>query len=90
MSSVDVSFDGRAAFVGGNDGFARLEWSYRDEVDRTLVEGLLHDDAVPWKVPSYDFFNLRVGIRNEKWKNTAQLLWKMVLASSRSCLISCW
>ncbi len=57
--------------VGGNDGFARLEWSYRDEVDRTLVEGLLHDDAVPWKVPSYDFFNLRVGIRNEKWALTA-------------------
>lgn len=53
------------------EGFGRLEWTFRDTVDRTLVEGLLHPDEFPWKVPAYDFFNLRAGIRADAWSLTA-------------------
>lgn len=54
-----------------HEGFARLEWTFRDTVDRTLVEGLMHPDTFPWKVPAYDFFNLRAGIRHDNYSVTA-------------------
>ena len=53
------------------EGFARLEWTFRDTVDRTLIEGLRHPDEFPWKVPAYNFFNLRVGVRHENYSVTA-------------------
>ena len=52
------------------DGFARVEWTYRDKVDRTQVEDLLKPDGFPWSVPSYDFFNVRAGIRHEDFTIT--------------------
>ncbi len=57
--------------MGQYEGFGRLEWVFRDTVDRTLVEGLIHPDTFPWKVPAYNFFNLRAGIRNDTWSVTA-------------------
>ena len=53
------------------DGFARIEWTYRDKVDRTQVEDLLKPEGFPWEVPSYDFFNVRGGIRHENFTITA-------------------
>ena len=52
------------------DGFARVEWTYRDKIDRTQVEDLLQEDGFPWEVPSYDFFNVRAGIRHEDFTIT--------------------
>ena len=52
------------------DGFARVEWTYRDKVDKTQVEDLLRPDEVPWQVPSYDFFNVRAGIRHKNFTIT--------------------
>ena len=49
------------------DGFARVEWTYRDKVDKTQVEDLLRPDEVPWQVPSYDFFNVRAGVRHKNF-----------------------
>ncbi len=49
------------------DGFARLEWTYRDTVDRPQVEDLIKPDEFPWKVPSYDFFNVRAGVRHKNF-----------------------
>jgi iron complex outermembrane receptor protein len=53
------------------EGFGRLEWTFRDTVSRTLVEGLAHRGEFPWKVPAYNFFNLRAGIRSDAWAITA-------------------
>ena len=52
------------------DGFARVEWTYRDKVDKTQVEDLLRPDEVPWQVPSYDFFNVRAGVRHKNFTIT--------------------
>ncbi len=52
------------------DGFARLEWTYRAKVHRSQVEDLLQEDGFPWEVPSYDFFNLRAGVRHENFTIT--------------------
>ncbi len=53
------------------EGFGRLEWTFRDTVSRTLVEGLVQPDAFPWKVPAYNFFTLRAGLRSDAWSVTA-------------------
>ena len=50
------------------DGFARLEWTYRDGT-KTNVAGLIHD-SFPYYSPSYDFFNLRAGIRHKNFTIT--------------------
>ena len=50
------------------EGFARLEWSYRDST-RTLIAGMIQE-GFPWEVPSYDFFNLRAGIEHEDFTIT--------------------
>ena len=52
------------------DGFARVEWTYRDEVYRSQVEDLLKPDGFPWEVPSYDFFNVRAGVRHKNFTVT--------------------
>ena len=52
------------------DSFARIEWIYRDKVDRTQVEDLLQEDGFPWGVPSYDFFNIRAGVRHQNFTIT--------------------
>ena len=52
------------------DGFARVEWTYRDEVYRIQVEDLLQPDGFPWQVPSYDFFNVRAGIQHKNFTVT--------------------
>ena len=52
------------------DGFARVEWTYRDKVEKTQVEDLLQDDVFPWYVPSYDFFNVRAGVRHKNFTVT--------------------
>lgn len=49
------------------DGFARVEWTYRDTVDRPQVEDLLRPDEFPWQIPSYDFFNVRAGVRHKNF-----------------------
>ena len=52
------------------DGFARVEWTYRDTVDRPQVEDLIKADEFPWRVPSYDFFNVRAGVRHKNFTVT--------------------
>lgn len=52
------------------DGFARVEWTYRDDVHRSQVEDLLKPDGFPWSVPSYDFFNVRAGVRHKNFTVT--------------------
>jgi iron complex outermembrane receptor protein len=52
------------------DGFARVEWTYRDDVHRSQVEDLLKPDGFPWSVPSYDFFNVRAGVRHKDFTIT--------------------
>ena len=37
----------------------RLEWVYRDEI-KPNTTSLIYE-GFPWDVPSYDYFNLRVG-----------------------------
>ena len=41
------------------DGYVRLEWIYRDNINPNTTS-LIHE-GFPWDVPSYNFFNLRVG-----------------------------
>ena len=65
-ADAEYTFDIAPAY----DGFARIEWTYRDKVHRTQVEDLLQPDGFPWKVPSYDFFNVRAGIRHENFTIT--------------------
>ena len=52
------------------DGFARIEWTYRDKVARVQVEDLLRPNEFPWQVPSYDFFNVRAGVRHKNFTIT--------------------
>ena len=52
------------------DGFARIEWTYRDTVYRPQVEDLIKADEFPWRVPSYDFFNVRAGVRHKNFTIT--------------------
>jgi iron complex outermembrane receptor protein len=41
------------------DGYVRLEWIYRDSINPNTTS--LIYEGFPWDVPSYDFFNLRIG-----------------------------
>lgn len=68
-----LSADAEYTFPFGSDkeGFARLEWAFRDTAERTLVEGLIQEDEVPWRVPSYNFTNLRIGVRHDNWSAVA-------------------
>ena len=52
--------------LGDNwDAYARLEWTYRDEI-KPDTEAML-ETGFPWDVPSYNFFNLRIGADSENW-----------------------
>ncbi len=64
-ADAEYSFNINADF----DGYARLEWSYRDGT-KTLISGLIQS-GFPWEVPSYDFFNLRVGIDHKNYSIVA-------------------
>lgn len=44
-------------------GYIRGEWNYRDEIRATT--SAMIQSGYPWEVPSYDFFNLRVGFERE-------------------------
>ena len=45
------------------DGYVRLEWTYRDEI-RPTTTALIYP-GFPWEVPSYDYFNLRIGAESK-------------------------
>ena len=68
-----MSADAEYSFpiYANNEGFARLEWTFRDTVETTLVEGLIQEKGFPWQVPSYDFFNLRAGVRRKDFSIVA-------------------
>lgn len=44
-------------------GYIRGEWNYRDEIRATT--SAMVQSGFPWEVPSYDVFNLRVGMQRE-------------------------
>ncbi len=59
--SADAEYDYRI-----NDtwsGYARLEWHYRDSIKATM--SAMIQSGFPWDVPSYDYFNLRLGVEND-------------------------
>jgi iron complex outermembrane receptor protein len=45
------------------DGYIRGEWNYRDEIRATT--SAMVQSGFPWEVPSYDFFNLRIGVQRD-------------------------
>lgn len=51
------------------DGFARVEWTYRDDIVPTT--SAMIQSGFPWEVPSYDFVNLRVGVEHENYSVVA-------------------
>lgn len=53
------------------DGFARLEWFFRDETYSDLTALARRDEGFPFVVPSYDNVNLRVGLEGERFSVTA-------------------
>jgi len=51
------------------EGYARLEWIYRGAINpntRSLIFS-----GYPWDVPSYNFFNLRIGAEKENFRLVA-------------------
>lgn len=52
---------------GSFNGFARLEWYYRDELQPDLVGLTRVDEGFPFTTPSYNHVNLRVGIEGPKF-----------------------
>lgn len=56
-------------FAGDFEGYARLEWFYRDDTEPDLPS--LVNDGFPWDVPSFHHVNLRVGIERERFSLTA-------------------
>ena len=64
-ADAEYGFD----FTPNHHGFVRLEWSFRDET-KTLIAGLIQS-GFPWEVPSYNFFNLRVGIEHQDYSIVA-------------------
>lgn len=51
------------------NGFARLEWFYRDSV-RPSLQALVYN-GFPWEVPSFSHTNLRFGIEGGRYTVTA-------------------
>jgi iron complex outermembrane receptor protein len=45
------------------DGYIRGEWNYRDEIRATT--SAMVQSGFPWEVPSYDVFNLRIGVQRD-------------------------
>jgi iron complex outermembrane receptor protein len=50
-------------------GYVRLEWVYRDEI-KPDTEAMIQS-GFPWDVPSYNFFNLRIGADGKNWSAVA-------------------
>jgi iron complex outermembrane receptor protein len=51
------------------DGYVRLEWTYRDAIEPNAT-ALIYS-GFPWNVPSYDYFNLRIGAESDKFRVVA-------------------
>ena len=62
--NADAEYDFRLS--DSWDGYVRLEWIYRDNINPNTTS--LIYDGFPWDVPSYNFFNLRIGCRNEQFQ----------------------
>jgi iron complex outermembrane receptor protein len=66
-----VSADAEYSFPisAGLDAFVRGEYIYRDSLRSTTAA--LIQEGFPWEVPSYDYFNLRLGLEHERYSVTA-------------------
>jgi iron complex outermembrane receptor protein len=51
------------------EGYIRLEYTYRDDINPNTTS--LIYDGFPWDVPSYDFFNLRLGFDRDNFRLVA-------------------
>lgn len=62
-----VSADAEYSFplTAGLEGFVRGEYVYRDSL-RSTTSALIQE-GFPWEVPSYDVFNLRLGVEHEQY-----------------------
>ena len=60
-----MSADGEYDYSINDDwnGYVRLEWFYRDSIKPTTTA--LINSGFPWDVPSYDYFNLRLGFETD-------------------------
>jgi iron complex outermembrane receptor protein len=61
--AADAEYD----FIINSDwnGYVRLEWTYRDNI-KPDTEAMIQS-GYPWDVPSYDYFNLRLGANRDDW-----------------------
>jgi iron complex outermembrane receptor protein len=68
-----ASADAQYSFPVVNDweGFARLEWFYRDEIFADLTSLVRADEGFPFVVPSYDHVNLRAGLESDRFSIVA-------------------
>lgn len=69
-NTPEWTFTGDAQYtfpVANYDGFARLEWYYRDETLPDLIALVRQEEGFPFVVPSYHHVNLRAGIENERY-----------------------
>ena len=65
--NANAEYDFRAGDIW--DGYVRLEWIYRDAI-RPNTTALIYD-GFPYEVPSFNFFNLRIGMANDNWQLVA-------------------
>ena len=50
-------------------GYVRLEWVYKDAINPSTTALIYH--GFPWDVPSYDYFNLRIGAETQNLRLVA-------------------
>jgi iron complex outermembrane recepter protein len=55
------------------EGFARVEWFYRDETYSDLTALARRDEGFPFLVPSYDHTNLRAGVQSDRFSIVAYI-----------------
>jgi iron complex outermembrane receptor protein len=55
------------------EGFARVEWFYRDETYSDLTSVARRDEGFPFVVPSYDHTNLRAGLQSDRFSIVAYI-----------------
>ncbi|MEJ8566160.1 TonB-dependent receptor [Elongatibacter sediminis] len=65
--NADAQYDFR--YSDNWSGYVRLEWNYRDGIKPTTTS--LIYSGFPWDVPSYDFFNLRIGAERDQFRVVA-------------------
>lgn len=65
--NANAQYDFRAG--GKWDGYVRLEWIYRDAINPN-VTSLIYE-GFPWDVPSFNYFNLRIGLLSDNWQLVA-------------------